>query len=163
LALPCSDVTKTELHVLWDCSQCMALWLHVVGSQSRKLFFNSNLQWWINLNLKGEGEGIGISNWQAFWATAYHSLRKWRNKNFHEENHQRPMRPHMEIARYATNYDLAVKVDNIVTALPKSWWILNGDRLKEYELCLIQMERERITVYLIYSKTNTRPQNLFCS
>jgi len=30
------------------------------------------------------------------------------------------MRPHMEIARYATNYDLAVKVDNIVTALPKS-------------------------------------------
>jgi len=26
----------------------------------------------------------------------------------------------MEIARYATNYDLAVKVDNIVTALPKS-------------------------------------------
>jgi len=40
----CSDVIETELHVFRDCSQCMALWLHVVGSQSRELFFNSNLQ-----------------------------------------------------------------------------------------------------------------------
>jgi len=86
------------------------------------------------------------------------------------------MRPHMEIARYARYYGLAVKVDNIflkkievdniVTALPKSWCILNGDHLKEYGLCLIRMERERMIVFPIYSKTNTRPNGpkiLCCS
>jgi len=135
----CSDVIETELHVFRDCSQCMALWLHVVGSQSRELFFNSNLQQWINLNLNGEIEGIGISNWPTFWATACHSLWKWRNKEAHEENYQRPMQPYIEISRYARDYNLDVKVDNIVTALPKMlvhikwrppggiWVVLNTD------------------------------------
>jgi hypothetical protein len=103
----------------------MALWLRVVRYQLRELFFNSKLQQWIDmLNLRGKIEGIGISNSQAFWATAYHSFWKWRNKEVHQENYQKPMRPHVEIARYTSDYGLAVKVDNIVIALPNMWSFL---------------------------------------
>jgi len=49
------------------------------------------------------------------------------------------MRPHIEISRYARDYNLAVRVDNVVTALPKMlvhikwrppegiWAVLNTD------------------------------------
>jgi hypothetical protein len=71
--------------------------------------------------LKRHATWNGISNRKAFWASACHSLLKWQNREVHEENYQRPIQPHMKIARYANNYGLAVKLDNIVTALPNIW------------------------------------------
>jgi hypothetical protein len=55
----------------------MGVWMCSVDQQSRELFFNSDLQQWIKLNITGVISGIGIENWWSFWAIACHSIWKW--------------------------------------------------------------------------------------
>jgi hypothetical protein len=61
--LYCEIVIETKLHVLWDCPKCKGVWMCNVDQQSRELFFNSDLQQWIKLNINGVIGGIGIENW----------------------------------------------------------------------------------------------------
>jgi hypothetical protein len=41
----------------------MGVWMCSVDQQARELFFNSDLQQWIKLNINGVIGGIGIENW----------------------------------------------------------------------------------------------------
>jgi hypothetical protein len=58
----CSDIVESALHVLRDCVRCMNLWLNIVDNSSRELFFNTNLQQWIQCNLNGRIKGIDIED-----------------------------------------------------------------------------------------------------
>ncbi|GAU35481.1 hypothetical protein TSUD_384360 [Trifolium subterraneum] len=109
----CEDVWKTELHVLRDCPKCIGVWLCSVD-QSRELFFTSDLQQWIKLNINGAIGGIGIENWSSFWAIACHSIWKRYNKEAHDGSFNRPYNPHVVIKNYARDYNIAKTADNIV-------------------------------------------------
>jgi hypothetical protein len=70
----CGDITETELHVLRDCPKCMHVWLNIVSDSTRDVFFSSNLQQCITLNMTGGIEGIEVDNWVSYWALACHAL-----------------------------------------------------------------------------------------
>jgi hypothetical protein len=54
----CSNIVESALHALRD----MNLWLNIVDNSSRELFFNTNLQQWIQCNLSGRIKGIDIED-----------------------------------------------------------------------------------------------------
>ncbi|GAU24377.1 hypothetical protein TSUD_390860 [Trifolium subterraneum] len=85
-----------------------------VDQQSRELFFTSDLQQWIKLNVNGAIGGIGIDNWSSFWAIACHSIWKWYNKEAHDGSFTRPYNPRVVIKNYARDYNIAKTADNIV-------------------------------------------------
>jgi hypothetical protein len=58
---------ETELHVMRDCPHSMALWLKCVDSNDRLIFFNSNLEQWIDFNLKENMIVANNRNWPAYW------------------------------------------------------------------------------------------------
>ncbi|CAJ2645452.1 unnamed protein product [Trifolium pratense] len=136
----CGDTTESILHIMRDCPLAMTVWIHVVPVHVRDKFFQSDdLQHWLALNLWSEDDGkLGVG-WNNYWAMACHLLWTWRNKEFHDGNFIRPLRPHSYIFQRTKEYldvekasrlvfDKVKEVVQIQWKPPSSGWIkLNTD------------------------------------
>lgn len=77
-------------------------------------FFSEDLNYWINLNMTNNMDWNCMESWDAFWATAYHSLWHWHNKEIHEEGFSRPLFPSTHIINTLQDYKKAHNVSSIV-------------------------------------------------
>jgi hypothetical protein len=106
----CGDVEETELHVLRDCPRCMNVWLNIIHGNKRDVFFNSNLQQWININMNGTIEGIEVNKWDSYWPSACHSLWYWRYKESHDDNYNQPIDSKHYILKQVKDYIMQSRV-----------------------------------------------------
>jgi hypothetical protein len=75
----------------------MVVWIHLVHQDMRNQFFNSELHEWVSSNLDHDMEDSLDFGWMNVWAMSCHMLWLWRNKEHHDGNFIRPMRPHSYI------------------------------------------------------------------
>jgi ribonuclease HI len=105
----CRDQAETTLHVLRDCALIQPFWISVVNYSFRYQFFSSSLQDWIAMNVSNVGGNNSNNNWSSFWAIACHLAWTWRNKENHNEDFIRPIKPHEVVRQRIASYMLADK------------------------------------------------------
>jgi hypothetical protein len=62
----CRDHKDTTLHALRDCMLVRPLWLSVVDASLRYEFFTSNLDKWIEMNVRTNGGKINYEDWSNY-------------------------------------------------------------------------------------------------
>lgn len=84
---------ETIIHVLRECLCASVVWMNLANVEARDLFFTSNLDQWISLNLSNNLGDDSNLDWSVIWANAYHLLWTWHNKEVHVDDFVRPFRP----------------------------------------------------------------------
>ncbi|PNX81345.1 hypothetical protein L195_g037363 [Trifolium pratense] len=96
-------VWRLEVPGRRDCPPAMALWLNVVSIDARALFFASDFDSWVELNLSKASNMNNNFVWADYWAVACHTLWNWRNKENHEDHWVRPLQPDVFISKHVEN------------------------------------------------------------
>jgi ribonuclease HI len=116
----CGTVEETCIHALRDCDRVRPLWLSVVPVAVRAMFFGTDIQQWILMNLNGDIRWRNNIRWEDFWATACHSIWMWRNRELHDDGFNRPARPVINVMNSISDYYQARMTSCIVTKLPRA-------------------------------------------
>ncbi|MCH87362.1 ribonuclease H protein [Trifolium medium] len=136
----CGDVIETALHVLRDCPLAVRVWYNMVDTKYWEIFFNVNMQQWVDINLRMCFGKEDVKQWSAaYWATTCHYLWFLRNKMTHGSDNVLPTRPWDEIHMRCQLYAQLVSKDvmkqqvnkclaDIRWKVPKEGWIsINTD------------------------------------
>jgi ribonuclease HI len=84
------------------------------------MFFGTDIQQWILMNLNGDIRWRNNIRWEDFWATACHSIWMWRNRELHDDGFNRPARPVINVMNSISDYYQARMTSCIVTKLPRA-------------------------------------------
>jgi hypothetical protein len=83
------------------------LWLSVVDATLRYEFFTSNLDKWIEMNVRTNGGKINYEDWSNYWALACHCAWTWRNKEKYDADFFRPIKQTEFVRQRMKMYKLA--------------------------------------------------------
>ena len=89
----CQVVDEKILHVMRDCPLASMVWMHLSRVDHRADFFGLQLDRWILWNLNMRAHSMYGISWLELWANACHLIWFWRNKDLHDANFVRPIRP----------------------------------------------------------------------
>jgi ribonuclease HI len=112
----CGDAEETILHVMRDCPRAKEIWSCVISIHDRAVFFMSEFNQWMELNLHNSVPWNGVGRWSDFWALCCHCLWSWRNKELFEDDFVRPPRPLPIIMKRVHEYNDAIINQRVVTS-----------------------------------------------
>ncbi|MCH93090.1 hypothetical protein A2U01_0014038 [Trifolium medium] len=69
------------------------------------------IQSWMNFNINNTAGWSSRGGWCEFWATTWHCLWSWRNKELFEEGFVRPSRPGIVISQMVSDYEKASRLN----------------------------------------------------
>jgi ribonuclease HI len=103
----CRDHKDTTLHALRDCVLVRPLWLSVVDASLRHEFFTTNLDEWIEMNVRTNGGKNNYEDWSNYWALACHCAWTWKNKEKYDADFFRPTKQTEFVRQRMKMYKLA--------------------------------------------------------
>ncbi|GAU38338.1 hypothetical protein TSUD_61990 [Trifolium subterraneum] len=98
-----------------DCPRATDIWNYVIPSKDKAIFYMGDLKQWISFNINNYMRWMSSGKWCDFWAYCCYCLWQWRNKEIHEEQFVRPIRPVQYIMQLLSDYVCAASNINIVS------------------------------------------------